>query len=301
MSSAKNISVQRLGRRPVSNCIGFYYSNDTVAQCIAGQQCGYMTGNFPKYRENRVTTYHIHSILTSSDFVANGTTVRNGTTLYRYETNGSTSLSNASTLSATVLVDKGGFIHNLSGTAHQDGRTSATATRQNERTSATATFDYSFSVVSHPPTKPNWINSCPRLQFRTNASEVTFEHTGGPPLPKGTNISVGLSNQTVRVQLPKSLGRGDVAHFTITDINETTYETTTNITVNRPIASESVINFANTVEWVSYSTKHWVVGLHRNHETKNHRTKHSTNSTTTTDTPDTTTTTNATTVTTTAR
>lgn len=257
-----------------------YFTRNTTASCPPGpEQCSYVSGapSIPQRISNGITP-QIKSILSGSDFVASGTTVRNGTTLYRYEANGSTTLPDVSALSATVLIDEDGFIHDLSGTAHT-----------NNGRPVTAEFDYRFSLVPNPPAKPSWMDGLPRLKVGVNANEFTLVHEGGEPVPAGTNISLILSNDTAvasgTVQLPKSLARGDVAHLVITEIQSTQgrqYRIAGNITVNHPPTSEPAINHTDWLPGIRFETKGWYLRLWEKPEVRNSTPSKTTNTTTTT-------------------
>jgi len=206
----------------------------------------------------------MQNILSSADFLAKGTTVRNGTRLYRYEASGSTSLKDVDALSATVLVDERGIIHDLSGTVQTTG------TR-----SATVEFGYRYELVSKPPVSPKWMGDRPRLTVHRNASEITVEHHGGERIPAGTNVTFFLGNNTVGVSgdvtLVRAVGDGDVAHITITDIEDTNghlYHAVGNATVNRPPSIEPGINHTEWTSSIDLRTEKWWVTV-RNTTTSN--------------------------------
>ncbi len=267
------------GSQELTESYRSYSTDDMTVQCRRGaEKCRYLSAMSTQGQQiTKRTTSRMKSLIASSDFVAKGTTSRNGTTLYRYEANGSTTLSDADKLSATVLVDENGLIHDASGTIHIDGKRPATVE-----------FDYGFSLVSRPPTKPGWVKGVPRLTVRTNASGFTLEHESGESIPAGTNVSLLLVNDSGTavgtVRLPKSLGSGDVAYLTISDIEDTDhrqYKAVGNIAVNRPATSEPGINHSNWTLSLGYETKHWRANLWVNLEGRNHATTNDTNATTT--------------------
>ncbi|MFH5799603.1 hypothetical protein [Haladaptatus sp. CMAA 1911] len=265
------VRIREAGERVVMNDIGNPYRgyawNDSEARCLRGaERCQSRSERTPNLLRQRIGTVapRMQNILSSADFLAKGTTVRNGTRLYRYEASGSTSLADVETLSATVLVDERGIIHDLSGTVRTTG------TR-----SATVEFSYGYELVSNPPTSPKWMDGRPRLTVRKNASEFTVEHHGGERVPAGTNVSLILGNDTVGVSgdvtLPKPLGNGDVAHITVTDIEDTNSNLNRvvgNATVNRPPSSEPGIDHADWTIIIRLRTEKWRVFV-RNTTTSN--------------------------------
>ncbi|WP_264781316.1 hypothetical protein [Haladaptatus sp. T7] len=237
-----------------------YTWNDSVAWCrLADDTCRVNSGESSNFIRQRIGSVapRMETILSSADFLVNGTTVRNGTKLYRYEASGSSTLEGVETLSATALVDERGIIHDLSGTVRTTG------TR-----SATVEFDYRYELVSNPPTPPKWMDDRPRLTVHRNASEVTVEHHGGKRIPAGTNASLFLGNDTVgasgKIKLPKSLGNGDVAHITVTSLEDTkghSYRIAGNATVNRPQSNDSAINHTEWTSSVSLRMKKWWISI----------------------------------------
>ncbi|MCO8242857.1 hypothetical protein [Haladaptatus sp. AB643] len=268
------------GPRELTESYRSYSTDNMTVQCRRGaEKCRYLSTRSTQGQQiTKRTTSRMESLIASSDFVANGTTARNGTTLYRYEANGSTTFSGADRLSATVLVDEDGLIHDVSGTIHTDGKRPATVD-----------FNYGFSLVSNPPTKPEWVDGVPRLTVRTSASRFTLEHEGGERIPAGTNVSLTLINDSATaigtVRLPKSLGRGDIAYLTISDIEDTDhlhYKAVGNITVNHPATTEPGINHTHWTLSLGYETKHWKADLWVNPEGRNHDSTNGTKATTTT-------------------
>ncbi|WP_423743819.1 hypothetical protein V5735_12465 (plasmid) [Haladaptatus sp. SPP-AMP-3] len=256
--------IRETGEGVVVNKMGNPYRgytwNDSVAWCrLADDTCRVNSGwdsNFIRQRIGSVAP-RMKTILSSADFLANGTTVRNGTKLYRYEASGSSTLEGVETLSATALVDERGIIHDLSGTVQTTG------TR-----SATVEFDYQHELVSNPPTPPKWMDDRPRLTVQRNESEVTVEHHGGKRIPAGTNVRVSVSNDTIfgsgTVQLPKSLEKGDAAHITVTSLEDTeghSYRITGNATINRPSSINPAINHTKWASGIGLRTERWRVSI----------------------------------------
>lgn len=91
-----------------------YLSNDTTmwrVQQHGNDEYHYhsnVSDSMNPLQKNAETGAPIEQIVSSSDFTWNGTTVRNGTTLYRYRASTHTELSDVQSLSATVFVDERG-------------------------------------------------------------------------------------------------------------------------------------------------------------------------------------------------
>ena len=266
----------RLGKRNLTG----YSSDDMIAYCPEDESASIVTSRVSLRQMPMEESSQIQSVLAGSDFVANGTMIRNGTTLYRYETDGNTTLSSLRTISATILVDEDGLIHEFSGKALTSDR-------------FTSKFDYRFSVVSSPPKKPSWMDTLPRVEYRVNATEITLEHLhGGERIPAGTNVSVRFKNDTVlpraTIQLPKSLGDGDVAHLTATvskDSESGKYRASGNATVNRPPTSKSGMNYSDWTVGISFKTDQWYVNLWNSEKNTSAKYTNSSESTTTDELP----------------
>ncbi len=202
----------------------------------------------------RVVTEQIETILSSGDFLANGTQSQNGTTLYQYNTTGKSSQSSIQSINATVLIDQSGMIHELHGVLETRG----------VRT-AQVSFSYSFSRVAHPPSRPSWINRMPHLRVTTtDAGALRIDQTGGKAIPAGTNISFVVTNNSSRITgsatLPKQLRPDESAYLTVTNTSKVGQELHANgtFTVNHPpqminepirIAPRSGGIFVQTEKW----------------------------------------------------
>ncbi len=254
-----------------------YSSEDMMAYCREDATvCHYrdVSGRFRQIPNEEAS--QIQSVLAGSDFVANGTTTRGGTTLYRYETDGTTTVSDLKTISATILVDEDGLIHDFSGEALTSDR-------------FTAEFDYDFSVESSPPNEPSWMDSRPRVTYRVNATEITLEHShGGERIPAGTNVTVYLQNHSVlsqpTIRLPKSLGDGDVAHLTpnvTKDSASRQHQASGNATVNRPPLREPKTNYSGWNVKLYLKTNEWYLTLQSPEKSTAEQSDNSSESTTT--------------------
>ncbi|WP_049969432.1 hypothetical protein [Haladaptatus cibarius] len=195
----------------------------------------------------------MNRILSSSDFMWNGTTVRNGTKLYRYESSSDTELPDTKSLSATVFVDERGFIHEVSGTLQTTGSRSVTAN-----------FSYEFSEVASLPTEPEWAEKVPQMSMNFESGSITIEHEGGAVVPAGTTIQFTLMNNSDTapgtVQLSKPLEPGDTAQITVQGIQEDEHERLTadgTVAVNQPPVNESLNPYSDWGVHVGIITDNW--------------------------------------------
>ncbi|WP_266078987.1 hypothetical protein [Haladaptatus caseinilyticus] len=165
--------------------------------------------------ENVENDTRMSQILMNSDFVWNGTTVRNGTTLYRYRAASHTELSTAKSLWATVFVDERGFVYELSGTLQTTGRPT------------TVNFSYRFSETNSTPTKPNWASRVTRLTAVHDSGALAIENTGKTVIPAGSSGVAVITNGSIsvgeRLEFTKPFRPDEVAYVILTDVgNKTT-------------------------------------------------------------------------------
>ncbi|WP_435155608.1 DUF7537 family lipoprotein [Haladaptatus sp. DFWS20] len=207
-------------------------------------------------REDIENDSQMKRILSSSDFTWDGTTVRNGTRLYRYRASSHTELPDTQSLSATVFVDERGLIHELSGSLQTSGSRAVSVD-----------FSYRYSAVESPPQKPDWVSNVPRITVHSESDIIAIEHEGGAVVPAGTTVVFSLfdpSNRSTRpygdVELSKPLKPGDVAYLSVQGFEESgngRLIADGEVAVNQPPANESAISLSNWTVWVDIGTENW--------------------------------------------
>ncbi|WP_458188889.1 hypothetical protein [Haladaptatus sp. NG-WS-4] len=243
-----------------------YISGNTTMWYVPGQANGRYHSSFnymDRFRENVENETQMERILSNSDFTWNGTTVRNGTRLYRYRATGYTELSDVKSISATVLVDERGLVHELSGVLETTGSRSVAVD-----------FSYRYSELNAPPTKPKWARKVPQMTVTFESGVVAVEHEGGAVVPAGTTVTFSLTNDSDAapgtVRLPKSLEPGDTAYLSVEGVEADSGRLTAdgNITVNQPPANESSLPNSDWGVMVSTKTEDWrFIGFARSRTT----------------------------------
>ncbi|GAA0224864.1 hypothetical protein ACFFQF_09860 [Haladaptatus pallidirubidus] len=204
-------------------------------------------------RKDIQSNAQVNRILSGSDFMWNGTTVRNGTKLYRYETSSDTELPDTKSLSATVFVDERGFVHELSGTLQTTGSRSVTAN-----------FSYEFSEAASPPTEPKWAEQVPQMSMHFESGIIAIEHEDGAVVPAGTTVQFTLMNDSNTapgsVQLSKSFEPGDTAYLSVNSIERAERGQLTadgTVAINQPPANEPLESYSDWSVLVGISTDDW--------------------------------------------
>ncbi|WP_458208275.1 hypothetical protein [Haladaptatus sp. NG-SE-30] len=232
-----------------------YTTNNTTIWYVPPEKDGRYHSAYDymdEIREKVENETRIKRILSSSDFTWNGTTVRNGTRLYRYRASTHTDLSGVKSLSATLFVDERGFIHELSGVLQTTGSRSVTVD-----------FSHRFFETAFPPMKPDWANNAPQITVHFESGVIAIEHEGGAVVPAGTNVTYTLANDSDaapgRIPLPKSLKSGDVAYISVQRVGEANGRLTADgsITVNQPPLDGSSISNSDWSVIVSMKAEEW--------------------------------------------
>lgn len=228
--SGKAVALKRVGRPYV----GYSWNGIGVSQVRRPSGGLYWYSDAPLANVIQVNrknvTDQLTTLLSAGDYLANGTVTRNGTTLRRYSTTGSAEAELMQTLNATVLVDKTGMIHALTGSFR-------VASGEGQR----VPFAFQFWEVSEPPTKPAWVDQVPQIQMSpTDSGVVRLNHTGGATIPGNTTLSFSiLVNESIvggQATFPTAFTPGDTAYLTATNIpNQSTKGQPVNgtLTVNR--------------------------------------------------------------------
>ncbi|WP_227353275.1 hypothetical protein [Haladaptatus salinisoli] len=197
----------------------------------------YVADSTHPFRKPVENDTRMERVLTSSDFVWNGTTVRDGTTLYRYSATGYTELSGVTSLSATAFVDERGLVHDLSGTI-----------RISDFRPTTVDFSYRFFETTSPPTKPEWTRRVPRVSVTRESGTIAVENTGNAIFSAGTKGIVVVANESASIadgiEFSEPLEPGDVTYLSLADVGNRTENGLTDgeirIGERRPPPNESI-------------------------------------------------------------
>lgn len=211
-------------------------------------------------------TDQITHLLTAGDYLYQGTTTRNGTTLHRFTTRevyyrqtptGDSPFVRVQSLNASLLVDRHGMIHEFKG-SFQPADSSDTR----------VAFKYTFWRVPEPPAKPPWINQMPHIRLTlSDAGILRIHHTGGATILGGTNVGFTLYNNSSGVRgtatLPEPLTPGETAYLTVGNHTSERGMVNGTLTVNRLPGNHSASAGVQTAteSWVMIDASRWHVDV----------------------------------------
>ena len=180
-------------------------------------------------------------------FEANGTVTQNGEELTRLSATGvnETAAEEDDFFSGNrLLTDMSGEI-----LVRSDGLVREMSLQQSFDDGETQNLSFALSGLgSTSAAEPDWIDEAPRLEgsLSTDGTVMELEHTGGPEVPAGTNLtlasgSFGSGLAPTNVTLPESLSSGDSLYVHATG-NATT--PTVDVSVNDEPAPSDAINLS---------------------------------------------------------